>query len=187
MHGDELRGEFPPLLHSLYCRVYSCERQYTSFGGYDDRASADVLTHAADLGVNFWDTSDIYGPHTNEQLIGKWFKDTGRRKEIFLASKFGNLRDAEGKPTVRGDREYVKEACLASLQRLGVDQIDLYYQHRVDPKVPIEETVKAMVELKEEGKIRYLGLSECSAKTLRRACKVRWILLCGVRARGADW
>ncbi|KAI7484791.1 Aldo/keto reductase [Hortaea werneckii] len=145
---------------------------YTSFGGYDDQASAAVLTRAADLGVNFWDTSDIYGPHTNEQLIGKWFKDTGRRKEIFLASKFGNLRDAEGKPIVRGDRDYVKEACQASLQRLGVDQIDLYYQHRVDPKVPIEETVKAMVELKEEGKIRYLGLSECSAKTLRRACKV---------------
>ena len=145
---------------------------YTSFGGYDDKASADVLTRAADLGITCWDTSDVYGPHTNERLIGKWFKDTGRRKEIFLASKFGNLRDKDGKPTVRGDKAWVKQACNDSLDRLGVDQIDLYYQHRVDPKVPIEETVQAMVDLKNEGKIKYLGLSECSAKTLRRAYKV---------------
>lgn len=145
---------------------------YTSLGGYDDKASAEVLTKAADLGITFWDTSDVYGPHTNEKLIGKWFKDTGRRKEIFLATKFGNLRDAEGKPTVRGDKEWVKQACKESLERLGIDQIDLYYQHRVDPKVPIEETVQAMVDLKDEGKIRYLGLSECSASTLRRAHKV---------------
>jgi len=145
---------------------------YTSFGGYDDKASAEVLTKAADLGVTFWDTSDVYGPHTNEKLIGKWFKDTGRRKDIFLCTKFGNLRDAEGKPTVRGDKEWVKQACKESLERLGIDQIDLYYQHRVDPKVPVEETVQAMVDLKNEGKIRYLGLSECSAKTLRRAHKV---------------
>lgn len=146
---------------------------YTSYGGYDDAESAKVLTKAADLGITFWDTSDIYGPHTNEKLIGKWFKDNpDRRKEIFLATKFGNLRDPDGKPTVRGDPEWVKEACRQSLERLGVDQIDLYYQHRVDPKVPIEETVKAMVELKDEGKIRYLGLSECSAATLRRAHKV---------------
>ncbi|KAK4549029.1 hypothetical protein LTR36_007485 [Oleoguttula mirabilis] len=145
---------------------------YTSFGGYDDKASAEVLTKAADLGITFWDTSDVYGPHTNEKLIGKWFKDTGRRKEIFLATKFGNLRDAEGKPTVRGDKEWVKQACKESLERLGIDQVDLYYQHRVDSKVPIEETVQAMVDLKNEGKIRYLGLSECSASTLRRAHKV---------------
>lgn len=148
---------------------------YTSFGGYDDKASAEVLTRAIDLGINFWDTSDVYGPHTNERLIGKWFKDTGRRNEIFLATKFGNLRDAEGKPTVRGDPAWVKQACKESMERLGVDVIDLYYQHRVDPKVPIEETVKAMVELKNEGKIRYIGLSECSAKTLRRACAVHHI------------
>ncbi|KAK0365769.1 hypothetical protein LTS16_021307 [Friedmanniomyces endolithicus] len=148
---------------------------YTSFGGYDDKASAEVLTKAADIGMTFWDTSDIYGPHTNEKLIGKWFNDTGRRKEIFLASKFGNLRDAQGNPTVRGDKEYVKKACHDSLERLGIDQIDLYYQHRVDDKVPIEETVGAMVELKKEGKIRMLGLSECSATTLRRACKVHQI------------
>lgn len=141
-------------------------------GGYDDAASADVLTKSADLGITFWDTSDIYGPHKNEILIGKWFKDTGRRNEIFLASKFGNLRDAQGNPAVRGDKAYVKEACNASLERLGIDQIDLYYQHRVDDKVPIEETVQAMVDLKNEGKIKYLGLSECSADTLRRAHKV---------------
>lgn len=145
---------------------------YTSFGGYDDKASAEVLTRAADIGITFWDTSDIYGPFTNEQLIGKWFKDTGRRKDIFLATKFGNLRDADGNPTVRGDKAWVKQACKESMERLGIDQIDLYYQHRVDPKVPIEETVQAMVDLKNEGKIRYLGLSECSANTLRRACKV---------------
>nr|POE96893.1 aldo-keto reductase yakc [nadp(+)] [Quercus suber] len=142
---------------------------YTSFGGYDDKASAEVLTRAADLGITFWDTSDIYGPHTNERLLGKWFKDTGRRKEIFLATKFGNLRYPDGSFNVRGDREWVKQACEESLERLGVEQIDLYYQHRVDPNVPIEETVAAMAELKQAGKIRYLGLSECSAATLRRA------------------
>lgn len=101
-------------------------------------------------------------------MIGKWFQETGRRKEIFLCSKFGNLR-IDGKPAVRGDAPYVKEACQASLDRLNTDVIDLYYQHRVDDKVPIEETVQAMAELKKEGKIRYLGLSECSADTLRRA------------------
>ena len=109
-----------------------------------------------------------YGPHTNEQLIGKWFQETGRRNEIFLCTKFGNIR-IDGKPAVRGDAKYVKEACYASLHRLNTDHVDLYYQHRVDDKVPIEETVGAMVELKNEGKIRYLGLSECSARTLRRA------------------
>ena len=145
---------------------------YTSYGGYDDEESAKVLTRALDLGINFWDTSDIYGPHTNEKLIGKWFKDTGRRSEVFLATKFGNLRGPDGSPQVRGDKEWVKQACKESLERLGIEQIDLYYQHRVDDKVPIEETVQAMVELKNEGKIRYLGLSECSADTLRRAHKV---------------
>jgi aryl-alcohol dehydrogenase-like predicted oxidoreductase len=141
---------------------------YTSFGGYDDTKSSQVLTRAADLGITFWDTSDIYGPHTNEKLLGKWFKDTGRRNEIFLATKFANsIKD--GQVIVRGDAAYVKQACAASLERLGVDCIDLYYQHRVDPNTPIEETVTAMAELKKEGKIKYLGLSECSATTLRRA------------------
>lgn len=141
---------------------------YTSFGGFDNEQSYKVLTRAADRGLSLWDSSDVYGPHTNEQLIGKWFKETGRRNEIFLCTKFGNLR-VDGKPAVRGDKEYVREACLASLERLQTDHIDLYYQHRVDNKVPIEETVQAMVELKKEGKIKYLGLSECSAATLRRA------------------
>lgn len=141
---------------------------YSSFGGYDDNASLTVLTYAADHGITFWDTSDVYGPHTNELLLGKWFSTTSRRSEIFLASKFGNIIQ-DGKRTVRGDAAYVKEACAASLQRLGVDCIDLYYQHRVDQKTPIEITVAAMAELKKEGKIRYLGLFECSASTLRRA------------------
>ncbi|KAI0001396.1 aldo-keto reductase [Xylariaceae sp. FL0662B] len=141
---------------------------YTSYGGFDDEESLRVLTKAADLGINFWDTSDVYGPFTNERLIGKWFKETGRRNEIFLATKFGN-RFVNGKMEVFGDPEYVKKACEESLERLQTDRIDLYYQHRVDPNVPIEHTVKAMAELKREGKIRYLGLSECSARTLRRA------------------
>ncbi|KAH8803397.1 aldo-keto reductase [Xylogone sp. PMI_703] len=145
---------------------------YTSYGGYNDEESFKLLTKAADAGITFWDTSDIYGPFTNEQLIGRWFKETGRRDEIFLATKFGNKRAPDGKPTVDGRPEYVKEACNASLQRLQTDRIDLYYQHRVDPAVPIEKTVQAMVELKAEGKIRYLGLSECSTRTLRRAHKV---------------
>ncbi|KAI9708787.1 MAG: hypothetical protein M1820_003742 [Bogoriella megaspora] len=155
-------------------------QSYTSFGGYNDEESLRVLTKAADMGMTFWDTSDIYGPETNERLIGRWFKETGRRKEIFLATKFGNTymggNRSDGKNIfnsgVRGDAAYVKEACAKSLERLGIDTIDLYYQHRVDDQTPIEETVGAMVELKNEGKIRYLGLSECSATTLRRACKV---------------
>nr|OQO29924.1 hypothetical protein B0A51_02920 [Rachicladosporium sp. CCFEE 5018] len=142
---------------------------YTSYGGFDDKESLEVLTKAADLGITFWDTSDIYGPHTNEKLIGKWFKETGRRSEIFLASKFANVVEDGKIVGVRGDKAYVKQACKDSLERLGVDHIDLYYQHRVDDQTPIEETVQAMVDLKNEGKIRYLGLSECSAKTLRRA------------------
>ena len=144
---------------------------YSSFGGYDDNESSKVLTRAADMGITFWDTSDIYGPHTNEKLIGKWFKDTGRRNEIFLATKFANKME-DGKMVVRGDAAYVKEACAGSLERLGIDCIDLYYQHRVDSNTPIEETVTAMAELKQEGKIKYLGLSECSATTLRRAYAV---------------
>jgi aryl-alcohol dehydrogenase-like predicted oxidoreductase len=141
---------------------------YSSFGGYDDKASLDTLTWAADHGITFWDTADVYGPHTNERLLGKWFKETGRRNEIFLATKFANAI-VDGKHIVRGDAPYVKAACAASLERLNTDHIDLYYQHRVDPNTPIEETVSAMAELKKEGKIRYLGLSECSERTLRRA------------------
>ncbi|KAF2229540.1 aldo-keto reductase [Viridothelium virens] len=148
-------------------------QSYVSFGGYNDEESIKTLTRAADMGMNFWDTSDIYGPETNERLIGKWFKETGRRKEIFLATKFGNVYEGGKRGGgIRGDAAYVKEACAKSLSRLGIDTIDLYYQHRVDPETPIEETVAAMAELQKEGKIRYLGLSECSATTLRRAHKV---------------
>ncbi|KAI1424760.1 aldo-keto reductase [Xylaria sp. FL1777] len=137
-------------------------------GGFNDEESYKVLTLAADSGVTFWDTADMYGPFTNEKLIGKWFKETGRRNEIFLATKFAN-KLVDGKWTVSGDPAYVKEACNASLERLQTDHIDLYYQHRIDPRTPIEHTVQAMVELKNEGKIRYLGISECSERSLRRA------------------
>lgn len=146
---------------------------YTSFGGYDDDESLRVLTAAADAGVTFWDTSDIYGAGKNEELLGRWFAENpGRRSEIFLATKFGHQRGEDGRYTIRGDREWVFASAEASLKRLGVDTIDLWYQHRVDPKKPIEETVGAMAELVKQGKVRYLGLSECSATTLRRACKV---------------
>ncbi|KAK7757476.1 hypothetical protein SLS62_000491 [Diatrype stigma] len=144
---------------------------YTSFGGYNDEESLKVLTRAADLGINFWDTSDIYGPFTNEKLLGRWFKETGRRDEIFLATKFGHTF-VDGNMEVNCSPEHVKKSCSDSLERLQTDRIDLYYSHRIDPTVPIEHTVQAMVELKNEGKIRYLGLSECSARTLRRAHKV---------------
>ena len=136
-------------------------------GGVDEK-SLEVMTLAADLGSTFWDTSDMYGPHTNEKLIGKWFKDTGRRNEIFLATKFAITPDWQ----CRGDAAYVKESCQASLDRLGIECIDLYYQHRVDQATPIEETVGAMAELVKEGKVKYLGLSEASEDTIRRAHKV---------------
>ena len=142
-----------------------------SSGPYDDEESLKVLTQAADMGINFWVTSDRYGPYTNEELIGRWFKETGRRNEIFLATKFGTAI-ADGKMEVCGKPDNVIESCEGSLKRLNTDHIDLYLQHRVDPKTPIEHTVEAMVQLKKAGKIRYLGLSECSAQTLRRAHKV---------------
>jgi aryl-alcohol dehydrogenase-like predicted oxidoreductase len=131
-----------------------------------------TIVHALDLGVGFLDTSDIYGPHTNEELVGRAIK--GRRSEVFLATKFGILRDPRD-PTVRGFNsrpEYVRSACEASLRRLNVSVIDLYYQHRVDPAVPIEETVGAMSDLVRAGKVRYIGLSEASAQTLERAHRV---------------
>lgn len=112
-----------------------------SSGGFKDEESLQVLTWAADHGITFWDTSDIYGPFTNEKLIGRWFAETGRRKEIFLATKFG-CKIQDGKTVIDGTPEYVKEACAASLERLQTDQIDLYYQHRVDQNTPIEKTVQ---------------------------------------------
>ncbi|KAI0205280.1 aldo-keto reductase [Astrocystis sublimbata] len=137
-------------------------------GGFDDEESYNVLTKAVDSGIRFFDTADMYGPFTNEKLLGKWFAETGRRNEVFLATKFAN-KFVDGKMEIDGSPEYVRAACNASLERLQTDHIDLYYQHRVDPRTPIEHTVKAMAELKAEGKIRYLGLSECSERTLRRA------------------
>ncbi len=142
------------------------------YSGRDDAESIATLQHALDRGVTLLDTADMYGPHTNEVLVGRAIK--GRRDEVVLATKFGIVRDPSD-PTVRGISgrpEYVRAACDASLKRLGVDTIDLYYQHRVDPSVPIEETVGAMAELVLAGKVRYLGLSEASGATLERACKV---------------
>ena len=138
------------------------------YGTRDDAESIATIHRALELGVTFLDTADVYGPHTNELLVGKAIK--GRRDQVILATKFGNMRGSDGKwMGVNGRPEYVKAACDASLQRLGVEQIDLYYQHRVDRTVPIEDTVGAMAELKNAGKIRYLGLSEASAPSIRRA------------------
>ena len=138
------------------------------YGSRDDAESIATIHRALDLDINFLDTADVYGPHTNEQLVGKAIK--GKRDRVILATKFGNVRDAEGKwMGVNGRPEYVKQACDASLQRLGVTHIDLYYQHRVDRATPIEDTVGAMADLVQAGKVRYLGLSEASAQTVRRA------------------
>ncbi len=144
----------------------------SEFYGVGDEAEATAtIQHALDLGANFLDTADMYGLGANETLVGKAIR--GRRSQVVLATKFGNVRDASGKFLgVNGRPEYVRAACDASLKRLGVDVIDLYYQHRVDPQVPIEDTVGAMRDLVSAGKVRYLGLSEAAPATLRRAVKV---------------
>ncbi|SFC31077.1 aldo/keto reductase [Pseudoalteromonas denitrificans] len=144
------------------------------YGSYNEQASFKTLATAIDTGVHFWDTSDIYGPKTNEILLGKYFsKNPGHREKISLATKFGIMRNNQGDFLgFNGRPEYVKQACDASLQRLGVDHIDLYYQHRMDPNVPIEDTVGAMSDLVTAGKIRYLGLSEAGTETLKRASAV---------------
>ncbi len=141
------------------------------YGNYNDSESIGVMHHAIEKGINFFDTADMYGPEKNEILIGKALK--GKRNQVVLATKFGVMRGADGSfPGINGRPEYVKQACEKSLQRLGIDHIDLYYQHRVDPNTPIEETVGAMSELVKEGKVRYLGLSEASEEIIRRACKI---------------
>jgi len=136
------------------------------YGTTDEGEALATIGRALDLGITFLDTADMYGPFTNEQLVGRAIAD--RRDEVVLATKFGIVRDS-GRVGVAGDPAYVRAACDASLQRLGVDVIDLYYQHRVDLQVPIEETVGAMAELVAAGKVRHLGLSETSAETVRRA------------------
>ena len=142
------------------------------YGERNDTESAATILRALDLGINFLDTADTYGIGDNEELVGKTIR--GRRNEVFLATKFANIRKKDD-PTywkISGKPEYVRSACDASLKRLGVDHIDLYYQHRVDPQTPIEETVGAMAELVKAGKVKYLGLSEASPATIRRAHKV---------------
>jgi aryl-alcohol dehydrogenase-like predicted oxidoreductase len=138
------------------------------YGSPDEAAGIDTIHRALDLGVTFLDTADMYGPFVNEQLVGKAIQ--GRRDEVQLATKFGNERLPDGtRVGINGSPEYVRAACDASLQRLGVDHIDLYYQHRVDQSVPIEETVGAMAELVDAGKVRHLGLSEASPANIRKA------------------
>ena len=149
-----------------------CMGMSAFYGATDEQEATRTIARALDLGCNFLDTSDMYGPHTNEELVGRAI--ALRRNEVFLATKFGIKLEPgqDGGPprrSIDGSPDYVRSACDASLRRLGVDHIDLYYQHRVDPNTPIEDTVGAMAELVRQGKIRHIGLSEASAETIRRA------------------
>ncbi|MGH7120870.1 MAG: aldo/keto reductase [Acetobacteraceae bacterium] len=140
------------------------------YGAAEDTASEALIRHAIDCGVDHLDSADIYGSGHNEELVGRAIK--GQRAGVVVATKFGNVRRADGQRAIDGRPEYVQKACEASLRRLGLDVIDLYYQHRVDPKVAIEDTVGAMARLVEQGKVRFLGLSEAAPETIRRAHKV---------------
>ncbi|UCD23110.1 MAG: aldo/keto reductase [Gemmatimonadota bacterium] len=141
------------------------------YGTADEAESVRVLHRSLELGINFFDTADMYGPFTNEELLGGALRD--RRDQAVIATKFAIMREADGSFIgISGSPEYVKQACEGSLSRFGIETIDLYYQHRVDPATPIEDTVGAMSRLVEEGKVRFLGLSEAAPDTLRRACKV---------------
>ena len=144
-----------------------CMGMSQSYGPGDDQESVATIHRALDLGMTFLDTADVYGLTANERLVGRAI--VGRRDEVVLATKFGNQRLADGSRVVNGKPEYVRQACDASLERLGVDHIDLYYQHRVDRTVPVEETWGAMAELVQAGKVRYLGISEAAPETVRRA------------------
>src|SRR3954454_24537837 len=139
------------------------------YEGRDEAESIATIHRALELGITFFDTADVYGPHTNEELLGRALR--GHREKVIIATKFGILRDPEKQQFVgiNGKPDYVKQACEGSLRRLQIDCIDLYYQHRVDPDTPIEDTVGAMSELVRAGKVRYLGLSEAGAETIRRA------------------
>lgn len=163
-------GKNGPIVSTIGLGCMGMSQSYGDFNGKDEESIA-TIHRALDLGVNFLDTADVYGTGHNEELVGKAIRD--RRGEVFLATKFGLAVGKDRLPQeVNGKPEYVREACEASLRRLAVDAIDLYYLHRVDPNTPVEETVGAMAQLVQQGKVRFLGLSEVSAATLRRAYSV---------------
>ncbi|KAL7934353.1 Aldo/keto reductase [Trichoderma chlorosporum] len=158
-------GRNGPLVSTIGFGAMGLSSMY-GFGGSDEDRFK-VLDRAHELGNTFWDTADVYGD--NEELLGKWFKYSGKRDDIFLATKCGAVYDASGNSYIRSDPEYVRQACEKSLQLLGVSHIDLFYLHRLDKETPVELTIKALAELKDQGKIQHLGLCEVSATTLRRA------------------